>query len=315
MRARYADGDGAWSAPVTATTAVAWPQASVPAAAPTDVVVRAGPGPHHATLTTLAAGDPTRHLITACDADPAAWWRLWVGTATGFVLANGSVGWLLRQGVDGWVDATQVQTHGDVSGVSVVAPALPEVPTGLTATLAAGTVSLSWQAPATGPTVTGYRLWRQADAGEFVPLGTDLGATVRTHTDTSVANGHVYRYRVQALAAGGAGELSASVALAVMATLVAPAAVTPLTVAATSTTLQLTWQRATTGGLPTGYRVAWRVAGTSAAYQTAAVTGRSHTLTDLAPATAYDLQVVAFNQVGNAPATTAPGTTAPAPAS
>ncbi len=185
----------------------------------------------------------------------------------------------------------------------------PAAPGAFTATLAASQVTLSWMAPPTGAAVTGYRLWRQVDEAEFAQLGEDLAATVLTHTDSTVQNDHVYRYWLQALSAGGPGLPSPTAALAVMATPALPAAVTTVTATATSSTLLLSWTRAATGGLPSGYRLQWRESGTTDDFQTVEVTGPTHLLADLTPGTPYAIQVTAFNQEGDAPATTHTATT------
>ena len=192
---------------------------------------------------------------------------------------------------------------GTARGSTTALPAPPAAPASFTATLASGEVTLTWTAPSTGATVTGYRLWRQTDAGTFTQLGTDLAATVLTQTDSTVSNGHVYRYWLQGLSDAGPGVPSPTVALA------APDAVTALTAMATTTTLALSWTQATTGGLPTGFRVAWRESGTDDFYWEVGVTGTTHTVTDLIPGTAYELRVTAFNQAGAAAVTTGTGTT------
>ena len=198
---------------------------------------------------------------------------------------------------------------GTPQGNTAALPQPPSLPESFTATLASGEVSLSWSTPATGAAVTGYRLWRQADAAAFAQLGADLAATATTHADDTVQNDHVYRYWLQALSDEGPGLPTATVALAVMATPVAPAAVTTVTATATTSTLGLSWTRATTGGLPTGYRVAWRESGTTDDFQATEVTGTGHELTELIPGTPYEIQVTAFNQEGDAPVTTQIATT------
>ena len=150
---------------------------------------------------------------------------------------------------------------GSVQGASADLSRVPGAPAGFTATAAANNkVNLAWRAPATGATVTGYRLWRQQDAGSWARLGTDLAAAATAHTDGTVTVGHAYRYRLQALSAEGAGVPSSIRALAVMATAAAPATVRNLQATATATGLQLSWQQPATGGLPAGYRVAWQAA-------------------------------------------------------
>ena len=162
---------------------------------------------------------------------------------------------------------------GTALGSTTALPEPPAAPASFTAALADGEVSLSWTAPPAGAAVTGYRLWRQEDDAAFAQLGADLTDTATAYTDDTVQNDHVYRYWLQALAAEGPGVPTATVALAVMATLAAPDAVSALTAAATTATLGLTWTRATTGGLPTGYRVAWRESDTDDFYWEVGVTG------------------------------------------
>ena len=202
---------------------------------------------------------------------------------------------------------------GTARGGTAALPQPPAAPQNLAATLAQGRVTLTWSAPPEGTAFTGQRLWRQRDDNAWTQLGDDLGAAVRTRVDGTVAHGHVYRYRLQTLSAEGPGRPSDPAALAVMATPAAPAAVTGLQAMATTTTLQLDWTRATTGGLPTAYRVQWRVQGTAVDFRETAVDGTTHTLTDLLPGTAYALRVVAFNQVGDAPATRHTAATVPIP--
>ena len=216
----------------------------------------------------------------------------------------GNNGWwrvlLFGQAAQGpfWLPAVA----GTVSGNTSALPQPPSSPESFTAALASGQVTLSWAAPASGSAVTGYRLWRQEGDGAFAQLGSDLAATVTTYTDSAVQNDHVYRYWLQALSDEGPGVPTTTLALAVMAVPVVPAAVTDLTVAATAYTLQLGWMRNATGGLPTGYRVAWGPAGTTPLTEITVI-GTGHELTDLDPDTAYDLQVTAFNQEGDAPVT------------
>ena len=198
---------------------------------------------------------------------------------------------------------------GTAVGSTTALPQPPALPQSFAASLASGAVSLSWTAPTAGTAVTGYRLWRQQDDAAFTQLGADLAATATTYTDSTVSNGQVYRYWLQALSAEGPGVPTATVALAVMATPGVPAAVTTVTATATSTTLQLGWVRASTGGLPSGYRVQWRLGGTTDSFQMVEVTGTRHELADLTPGTPYEIQITAFNQEGDAPVTTHTATT------
>ena len=70
-----------------------------------------------------------------------------------------------------------------------------------------GSVTLTWAAP-DDDSVTGYQiLWRNADAGEhalsvYVP---DTGSGATSYTDTGVAAGTNYVYRVKAINEAGVG--------------------------------------------------------------------------------------------------------------
>ncbi len=63
-------------------------------------------------------------------------------------------------------------------------------------------VALAWSAPATGGTITGYRLWRQTGEAAWAVLTDALDASAWTYTDSAVATGATYRYRLQTQAAG-----------------------------------------------------------------------------------------------------------------
>ncbi len=225
--------------------------------------------------------------------------------------APGPEGWWRLQLLDPafaeavWLPAAA----GQATGATTALPSPPAAAGDFVASLANGEATLSWSAPTTGAAVSGYRLWRQTDDGAWAQLGADLAATVLTYTDSTVGNGHVYRYRLQGLSAEGPGVPTAWVALAVTATVAAPEAVTALTAVATTTTLALSWTKASTGGLVGGYRVAWREADTDDFYWAVTVAGTSHTLTNLRPGTGYALRVTAFNQEGEAAVTTGLGTT------
>ena len=270
------------------------PQLHLGGRLPYPLTAHASPWADASVTATFAAYLPGRaYDLTARVPDPDGWWRVL----------------LFGQGTTGpfWLPAAAGSTIGDTAAL----PQPPAAPASFTASLASGTVTLTWAAPPADTAATGYRLWRQQDDGTWTQLGQDLNATTLTATDSTVTNGHVYRYRLQALADTGPGRPSNSAALAVMATPAAPAAVTGLQATATANILQLAWTRAATGGLPTAYRVQWRVDGTADDFLETEVIGTAHTLTGLLASTAYALRVVAFNQVGDAPATRHTATTLP----
>ena len=160
--------------------------------------------------------------------------------------------------------AYRVQALGEYGAGELSAPAtvitplalVPGQVTGLRATATAhNRVSLTWNAPSDGTTVTGYRILRRAVDSEnsFQVLSQNTATT--TWTDDGLSARTKYTYRVQALGEYGAGELSTP------AEVITPLAATPGKVTglvATTTvqdTVSLTWD-APSGGAPvTGYRI------------------------------------------------------------
>ena len=96
---------------------------------------------------------------------------------------------------------------------SPIAGAPPGAPTGLTATGGNGQVTLNWTAPADngGVNITNYRVYRGTASGGETLLTTGgcggLGA-VLSCTDTGLANGQAYYYRVSAVNSIGEGAQS-----------------------------------------------------------------------------------------------------------
>jgi PKD repeat protein len=96
---------------------------------------------------------------------------------------------------------------------SPVAGTAPGAPTGLTARVGNGQVSLSWTTPASngGVNITSYRVYRGTASGTETLLTSGgcsgLGA-VTSCTDTGLTNGHAYYYKVTAVNAIGEGPRS-----------------------------------------------------------------------------------------------------------
>ena len=267
------------------------PQLTLGGLLPYPLTAHAEPRVDAAVTATFAAYLPGRSYdLDGQLSSPAGWWRV-------LLFGPGGPG-------PYWLPALA----GTVLGTTTNLPQPPAAPESFTATLVSGESALSWSAPLSGATVTGYRLWRQVDENAWTVREDSLLATALSHTDPGLSVDQVYRYRVQALSDEGPGVFTAVQALAVMTAPAVPDPVTGLTVAATGYSLQLGWTRGATGGLPTAYRVGWAPAGTTPLEETTII-GTTHELTDLVPNTAYDLQVTAFNQEGAAAATAGTGTT------
>ena len=106
-----------------------------------------------------------------------------------------------------WLPASAVGTQGTTSDL----PQVPGAPADLATSAAADAVTLSWSAPTTGGTVTGYRLWRQSGEAALSVQGDDLAADALTYKDTAVTASTTYQYRLQAQAAVGPGLRTAAV--------------------------------------------------------------------------------------------------------
>ena len=88
----------------------------------------------------------------------------------------------------------------------------PAAPSGLTARqVAHDSVTLTWTAPGSGSTVSGYRVVRGTDASNLSAIVGDTGNTSTEYTDTTVAAETTYHYAVLALSQDGDGAQSTTV--------------------------------------------------------------------------------------------------------
>ncbi len=215
-----------------------------------------------------------------------------------------------------------------VTGSSDTTP--PTGPASLTATATSSTaISLTWSAATDTVGVTGYRVERcqGVSCTAFAQIATPTGTS---YSNSGLAAGTTYRYRVRATDA--AGNLGPYSAIATATTSSAPDTTPPtapasLTATATSSTaISLTWSAATDTVGVTGYRVE-RCQGVSCTTfaQIATPTGTSYSNSGLAAGTTYRYRVRAtdaasnlgpYSAIATATTSSAPDTTPPtAPAS
>ncbi|WP_420444505.1 cadherin-like beta sandwich domain-containing protein [Candidatus Poriferisodalis sp.] len=127
-------------------------------------------------------------------------------------VGGGRRGWR-RVGVCGAVVGVLASVLVAVPSVGVGAAGVPGVPSGLSAAPVEGGVLLSWDAPESDATVSGYRvLRRRPERGErtLSVLVSDTGTSETSYVDASAAiEGELFVYRVVALSDAVAGKRSA----------------------------------------------------------------------------------------------------------
>ena len=140
-------------------------------------------------------------------------------TGSSYTLASSDAGKAIKVKVSFTDDAdneeslTSAATH-EVTSAGPTEP--PSAPSNLTAVENAdGSVTLTWDAPGDG-SVTGYRILRRDPAaGEYSlsVLVEDTGSAATSYTDTDVAAGTKYVYRVKAINEAGVGPKSRRVVI------------------------------------------------------------------------------------------------------
>jgi fibronectin type 3 domain-containing protein len=110
------------------------------------------------------------------------------------------------------VAAVNAVGTGPQSGEANATPqaTAPSVPVGLAASGGNGSVSLSWNVPASdgGSPVTGYNIYRSTTPGGEGSTALATGVTTTNYTDTTVTNGTTYYYTVAAVNAVATGPQS-----------------------------------------------------------------------------------------------------------
>ncbi len=163
-------------------------------------------------------------------------------------------------------------------------------------------IDLSWSAPADdgGASITGYTLQRKAGSGDYAVVSSSIAATSTSYSDTGLAPGIAYTYRIRATNSEGDGAWSNEPSATTDST--APDAVTDLSATKDATNgareIDLSWSApANNGAVITGYNVQ-RKAGSGSYINIVSVSGTSYSDTSLTPGTAYTYQVRALNSVG-----------------
>jgi hypothetical protein len=191
--------------------------------------------------------------------------------------------------------ALALPQNGTASG------AVPGAPTAVTGTVATATsVTVSWTAPQTGGTPTGYTA--TAVEGGTATTSTCTTTTTTSCTVTGLTTGDTYTFSVVASDAGGPSPAATSGSV----TLAAPGAPTGVTAIAGAESAAVTWSAPATGGTPatgspSSYLVT-AVTGTGATTETCMTATLTCTVQGLTDGTPYTFSVVASNLIGSGPA-------------
>jgi hypothetical protein len=196
--------------------------------------------------------------------------------------------------------------------------AAPGAPTNLAASEAtSSTMELTWGAPGSGGTVSGYSAYFKLHSGSTWSLATaGLAASATSYTVTGLASGTSYDFYVAANSAGS-GSTSSSTVTASTTTIAGPNAVTALAAGTvTNFTVPLSWTAPAidgSHGAAATYTIQYRING-SANWATAAsgIATAYYTVTGLIAGLEYQFNVFGVNAAGSGSSTTATGTPGPA---
>src|SRR5262249_55844667 len=188
----------------------------------------------------------------------------------------------------------------ELSATPVASATVPGAPTLNSASGSNGSVLLSWSVPGSngGAAITGYKVYRGISAGGGTVLAT--GGNVTSWTDTAVANGTTYYYKVPAVNSVGESARSNELSATPGQPATVPGAPTLSSAAGGNGSVALGWSApgSNGGAAITGYKV---YRGTSAGGETVLATvGNVTSWTDSGAVngTTYYYKVTAVNSVG-----------------
>ena len=170
------------------------------------------------------------------------------------------------------------------------------------ATAGTASVALAWSKPASsgGSSITGYRIYRSSTSGAETLL-TTLASTATTYTDSGLASGSTYYYKVAAVNAKGTGALSnEKSAITAAATITVPDTPALTSASPGNATVSLTWTAPGSNGRSsiTNYRIYRATSSGAETLLTTIGNVSSFTDTGLTNGNAYYYKISAVNAVG-----------------
>lgn len=320
VRAITSKGAGAWSAPSAAVTPTSAPSA------PTSLAGSASPAAvalSWAAPSSNGGAAISDYVIQRAVSSATPVWSTVakaVSTSTSFTvtgLTNGTA-YVFRVAAKNSRGTSVWTTVSD----AVTPRAAPGVPTALKVTASAGSVAVSWVAPALngGASITDYVLQYSSNAGVTWSDFTDGTSTAVSATVTGLTNGVAYVFRVAAVNAVGTGSWSASSAAATPRS--APSAPSNLVATPSAGAVALAWSAPSSNGAAiTNYTVQFSSDGgtTWVVFPRPAGTATTASVTGLANGLEYSFRVSAQNALGSSSwsstATATPVTTPSSPSS